>query len=598
MRIPPDTIEDIRSSADILEIVSGYVTMKKRGQNHFGLCPFHTEKTPSFSVNIQKQIFHCFGCGEGGNVISFIMKVESLSFVEALQFLAQKLNITIPEVRVDDAKHKEKLALYDVTKFAAKFYQDQLSGDTGKEALGYLNERGFGEEVLRLFEIGYAPEGWDNLIKAALGFGFTNEQLKAVGLIAPNDRGGYYDRFRERIMFPIHNISGSVVGFGGRTLKSEPDTPKYINSPETAIYRKSRILFGLFENLDAIRKNEGAILVEGYADVLGLVQAGIQNVVASAGTALTTEQARLLLRYTPNASILYDGDLAGANAALRGVDVLLHEGLQVRVAQLPEGMDPDSFVQAEGAEAVKMHLNESRELIDFKIHAFTASKPIDTPQRRAELVYLLAESVAEIQDEVTRNLYIQEIARQLNVDETVVFRAVAKKRRGVKKPTSVEPVREKAPNAQAHAERDLLAILLRFANMIPAVYENMDVDELADKNHRVILSQIFEQYVNTGRVNPQHVLDYVEDPEMQKFIVNSMMEEGEIRPDALRRWLSDCLRLIKIGTIQKDIQAAREAIRQHAQDAAKLKQWNKKYQNLKKQEMEIRRKEFIALDKD
>ncbi len=599
MRIPANIIEDIRNSADIAEIVSGYVSLKKRGQNHFGICPFHTEKTPSFSINQQKQIFHCFGFGEGGNAISFIMKIENISFTDSVRFLAQKMNIEIPESNEDETSKKVILELYDLTKFAAKYYHDQLWGEIGNDAKNYLLERSFSDTVLHQFEVGYAPEGWDNLIKAALKFGFTNNQLKTVGLIVPNNRGGYYDRFRDRIMFPIHNLSGLVVGFGGRIFKDVPDAPKYINSPETAIYRKSKILFGLFQSREAIRKDENAILVEGYADVLGLVQSGVQNVVATSGTALTQEQAQLLLRHTPNVNILYDGDLAGANAALRGIDILMHQGLHVKVAELPEGTDPDSFVKTRGADSLRKKIDDAKELIDFKIYAFTSNKPANTPQRKAELVYILAESIAEIRDEVAKNLYIQDVAKRLGVAENIIFKAVAKKRRQVRKLESDEPQPKEPISGRMHAERDLLEILLRYPHIIPSVYKSLEVTEIRDQKNRVILEQIYEQFVKTGKINQQHVLDFVEAPGMQNFIVNVMMKEADDEPnESLKQWTSDCIRLIKIGNLQQKIQTAREAIRQHLGDGTKLRELNEQYHHLKQIELELKRKEFIVTENE
>ena len=594
MRIPPEIIEQVRSSADIVEVVSEYVTLKRRGQNYFGLCPFHSEKTPSFSVHPGKQIFHCFGCGEGGNVITFIMKIEKVSFVEAVQLLARKLNIRIPESREASETEKQKLVLYEVASFASKYFQTNFWSEAGRSARDYMFGRGFSEETLRRFEIGYAPDSWDGLIKAALSKGIKMEHLKAVGLVVPNNRGGFYDRFRDRVIFPIHNLSGLVVGFGGRILQDRPDAPKYINSPETPIYQKSRILYGLWQNKESIRKKEAAILVEGYADVMGLVQAGFRNVVASSGTALTQEQARLLLRYAPLVYVLYDGDLAGANAALRGVDILLQQGLQVKVVMLPEGTDPDSFVRERGAEALYNLLEHAKDLVDFKIEAFLATHSLSSAQERAQLVYLLAETVGLVEDEVTRNLYIQEVAQKLRVPETVVFRAVARTRRRSRHQEKSEPEAPRETlSANLRAERDLLEILLRFPQMIPAVYQNLATEELQLEAHRVILAQIYEQYVNTGSVNPQHVLDYVEQEELQRFIVSAMMreEDDELPENALRQWANDCLRNIKIGNLRRQIEEVRN--RMISANAEEMKKLSESYQSLKRRELELRRKEFI-----
>jgi len=598
MLIPPEIIEEIRTSADIVDIVSGYVSMKRRGQNYFGICPFHSEKTASFSVNPQKQIFHCFGCGEGGNVVSFIMKIENLSFAEAVRFLADKLNIKIPETKITDEHEKERLALYDVNRFATNLFKENLWGDSGKEARAYLRQRQFSDEVLQRFEIGFALAGWDHLIKAALKFGFSMEQLKTVGLVIPNNSGGYYDRFRQRIVFPIHNLSGLIVGFGARIFKDQPDAPKYLNSPETAIYQKSRILYGLFQHRESIRKQESALLVEGYADVLGLSQADIQNAVASSGTALTTEKSRLLMRYTPKTTILYDGDLAGANAALRGVDILLQEGMQVKVAVLPEGSDPDSFVKEQGAAALQQLLTDARELIDFKIFAFSAGKPLQSTQQQAELVHILAETLAKIQDEVTRNLYIQEIARRLKLSETVIFRAVAKSKR-TNRPEEPSPTaKEIVHSARFRAEQDLLEIALRFSQMVPVIYQNLELDEIKSEPHRQAIGEIYNQFVNTGRVNSQHVLDTVTDAELQKFIVKMMIKETESTEETLRQWTSDCIKAIKMANLQKEIDQIREAIRAGEEDknAKAVHKLSKSWTQLQQQIANLKAKKFFLGD--
>ena len=601
MHIPSNIIEDIRIAADVHDVVSGYVSLKKKGQNYFGLCPFHNEKTPSFSVNTQKQIFHCFGCGEGGNSISFIMKVESLSFVESAKYLAKRFNIEIPESKETEAAEKAKLDLYNVNRFATDFFKKYLWENQGKDALEYLKKRDFGEEIIQEYELGFAPSSWDGLIKAAIKFGFSIDQLKAVGLVIPNKKGGYYDRFRERIIFPIHNLSGLISGFGGRILKDQPNSPKYINSPETSIYQKSRVLYGLFQNRESIRKKEKSLLVEGYADVMGLAQAGIRNAVASSGTSLTTEQARLLLRYSPNSVILYDGDLAGANAALRGVDILLQEGVQVRVTVLPQGSDPDSFIKEEGKDALMELIQKSRELIDFKIYAYSSAKPLKTPQQLAELVNLLAESVADIHDEVVRNLYIQEIAKKLNLSETVVFRAVSKKKRFKRRADEPVPVPKKENvSLRFQTERELIEISMRFPQMIAPIYEHLNLDEIKFAEHKHILSQIYDQFVNTGKIDQQNVLDFVEDGKLQKFIVNAMVKEEELKANILRKWTNDCLRNIKIYNLRDQVEEIRTQLKtgEEKKNNKKVISLSKKWTSLQKLMEELKTRQFITEDID
>ncbi len=326
MRIPEETIEAIRAAIDIVEVVGEYVPLRRRGANWFGLCPFHEEKTPSFSVNPHLGIFKCFGCGRGGDVFAFIQQIEHVSFVEAVRMLAERAGIPLPdgEEEADDPRP----ALYHALRFAARFYFEQLTqSEAGQVARAYLKQRGIHPEAVRRFGLGYAPNAWDALLKAATEAGIRSEVLEQAGLVLPRkERGGYYDRFRHRLMFPIFSHTGRVVGFGGRLLEPDPEQPKYINTPETPVYHKGRILYGLYQARQALRTQEEAILVEGYTDVIALHQAGIEHVVATSGTALTPDQARLLARYVRRVVLLFDADAAGQQAALRSIELFLERG--------------------------------------------------------------------------------------------------------------------------------------------------------------------------------------------------------------------------------------------------------------------------------
>ena len=350
MKIPNEKIEEIRNAVDIVEYIGGFIKLKKRGKNYLGLCPFHNEKTPSFNVSLDKQMYYCFGCQRGGNVFTFIMEYDNISYVEAVTVLAEKTGIPITKIE-NNVQESETEILYSVCTFAAKAFYYNLKTEEGKFAQDYFLKRGFSEKTITTFGLGYSLRGWESLIEKAKEEGLSLYNLEKVGLLKKRDDGSYYDVFRGRAMFPIFSPLGRVIAFGARKLYDDDPLAKYINSPETPIYQKSKTLYGLWQAKESIREKDFVILVEGYADVISVFQAGIKNVVASSGTALTTEQIQLLSRYTKNIIFLYDADSAGANAMMRGVDLILENGLDVRVVQLPEGNDPDSFVQKNGVNA-------------------------------------------------------------------------------------------------------------------------------------------------------------------------------------------------------------------------------------------------------
>jgi DNA primase len=350
------TIDRIFNSVDIVDIVGDYVSLKRRGANYLGLCPFHNEKTPSFTVSPSKGIYKCFGCGKGGNSVNFIMDQEGLSYPETLKFLAKRYNIEVEEKESspeDLKKRDQRDSLLIVTRFAGEWFAKNLfETQEGKNiGLSYFKERGFTENTIRKFELGYSPAKRDSFTEAALKKGFQLDFLNETGLSIVRD-DWKIDRFAERVMFPIHSLSGQVIAFGGRTMRADKKIAKYLNSPESEIYHKSRVLYGIYQARKAITSNNNCILVEGYTDVISLHQAGIQNVVASSGTSLTTDQVKIIKRFTSNLTVLYDGDAAGIKASLRGIDIILEEEMSVKVCLLPKGEDPDSFARQNGAEAV------------------------------------------------------------------------------------------------------------------------------------------------------------------------------------------------------------------------------------------------------
>ncbi|MBO0951877.1 DNA primase [Fibrella forsythiae] len=427
MRIPEETVERIRQAADILEVVGDFVSLKRRGSNYIACCPFHNEKSPSLNVNPARQIYKCFGCGKAGDSVRFVMDVENLGYGEALRYLAKKYNIEIEEQEVtpeEQLKHTERESLYIVLNYAKTFFQDHmLKTDEGRGiGLSYFRERGFSDPTIAAFDLGYSPDQWDALLNDAQTKGYNPELLSKAGLTVTREESGkVFDRFRGRVMFPIHNVSGRVIAFGARILKVDPKAPKYLNSPETEAYHKSQVLYGIFQAKQTIRQEDVCYLTEGYTDVISLYQAGIKNVVASSGTSLTIEQIRLISRFTQNVTILYDGDAAGVKAALRGLDMVLEEGLNVSVATFPNGDDPDSYVRKVGAEAFKAYLSQhTQDFIAFKTAALLKDAG-DNPFKRAEVITEIVGSITRIPDPIKRQVFFQSTARQLSVDEQTLI---------------------------------------------------------------------------------------------------------------------------------------------------------------------------------
>ncbi|WP_276089513.1 DNA primase [Pedobacter sp. JY14-1] len=424
--ISQDTISKIMDTVRIEEVVGDFVALKKRGSSLIGNCPFHNEKTPSFNVSVAKGIYKCFGCGKGGDSVHFIMDHEKYSYPEALRYLASKYNIEVEEIAQSPQNlevQNARESLFIVSEFAADYFAKQLWEEAEGRAVGlsYFKERGFREDIVRKFQLGYSPEAWDALIQAAGHAGHKEEYLEKTGLAIRNDKGKLYDRFRGRVMFPIHNFTGRIIGFGGRTLKTEKSVPKYVNSPESDIYHKSNVLYGLFHAKKAIRDADNCYLAEGYADVLSVHQAGVENVVASSGTSLTTEQIRLIARFTQNVTILYDGDAAGIKASLRGLDMILEEGLNVKVVSFPDGDDPDSYMHKVGAGEFRKYIEQNRkDFILYKADMLLKEAGND-PIRKAGIIRDIVESIAKIPDEIKASVFIRECSGLLQIEERTLL---------------------------------------------------------------------------------------------------------------------------------------------------------------------------------
>lgn len=493
--ISKETIATIRETARVEEVVGDFVILKRRGVNMLGLCPFHDEKTPSFTVSPTKGIYKCFGCGQSGDSVKFIMEHEHFTYPEALRYLAKKYNIDIEETEETPEQKAEetyKESLFAVNQFAENYFMGNLwNSDKGKAiGISYFKERGFSEEIIKKFRLGYSFEEWDHLLKTAAEQGYKTEYLKTVGLLTSGEKT--VDMYRGRVMFPIHNLSGRVLGFGGRILRSNEKAPKYINSPESEIYNKSRILYGLYFAKNAIVRNDTCYLVEGYTDVISMHQAGIENVVASSGTSLTTGQVQLVRRYTQNITILYDGDSAGIKASFRGIDMILEEGMNVKVVLFPDGEDPDSFSKKHSGEELKEFLRtHEKDFIRFKADILMKDAG-DDPIRKAGVIKDMVSSIALIPDGIARTLFIQQCSDLMRVNEEILYSELNKVRReklkqkGKKEdePVMDQPYREeKTPLRQTEIrhpgypgetqELEILRVLLNYGGIeFPYKYED------------------------------------------------------------------------------------------------------------------------------
>src|ERR1700761_475532 len=462
--ITKPTIDRIFEATDIVEVIGEFVQLKKRGANYVGLSPFANERTPSFTVSPAKGIFKDFSSGKGGSAVTFLMELEKFTYPEALKWLAKKYSIEVEET-IETIENKEeehrRESLMIVTAYAAKFFHESLlDTDEGKSiGLSYFKERGFSTDTIKKFELGYSPDQWEAFTGQALKEGYQQEFLEESGLSVKRDNDSLYDRYRGRVMFPIHSFTGRVIAFGGRTLKSDKNVPKYVNSPESEIYHKSNVLYGLFFAKRAIREEDNCYLVEGYADVISVHQAGIENVVASSGTSLTVEQIRLIGRLTKNITILYDGDAAGIKASLRGLDMILEEGLNVKVVNFPDGHDPDSYVRLLGTAGFKKHIADNRkDFILYKTEILLKEAGND-PIKKAEVIREIVESIAKIPDSIKASVFIKECSYQLQIDERALLSELNKMRLAkAKKDGQKQFDRAAADAAAAEAEAEAMAL--------------------------------------------------------------------------------------------------------------------------------------------
>jgi len=541
MRISDSTIDQVRNANDIVDVVGLHVALKKRGKNYVGRCPFHTEKTPSFTVSAEKQVYHCFGCGKGGNVFTFIMELEKVSFVEAVRSLAERVGITIETDQRTDQEATENEQLYEACRIAGKYFYSSLTETgEGKTALEYLRGRGFADETIRVFGLGYSPKAWDALAEHLKREKHDLSFFLKAGLLRTRDDGSVYDYFRGRAMFPVFSASGRALAFGARKLYDDDQLGKYINSPETPIYSKSRALYGLFQAKEAIREGRNAILVEGYADMVSLYQAGVQNVVASSGTALTAEQVQLVHRYADDLTLVYDADAAGSGATLRGLDIALENGMDVHIVELPEGHDPDSFIRGEGREAFREHLEKRRSFIEYKARRLLAKGPESGPEQKASAVRSIVQSIGKIPDELKRNFFIKDVAQKFDLYESVLHRELEKWAPHVE-PARRSPVRgqaiarqtppasEDSSAALPAGEADILKLLLENSpEVVEYIFSEITLSDFRHAQARRLAEAILSLQTEQGVGDLPHLLDRLEDPALRGLVTDLALGKYQV----------------------------------------------------------------------
>lgn len=550
-QIPEEFIADLRHRADIVEVIRDYVPLKKQGQNYTGNCPFHAEKTPSFVVSPHKQIFHCFGCGKGGNVFTFLMEKNSVTFPEAVLLLGKRYGISLPVTEISPERAKQdslKQRYYHINEMAAKFYQQNLNTSDGKIALSYLEKRNVDEDTCFKFLLGFATPSWDQLSRFLLADGIKEDELITLGLSVRNQKGSLTDRFRNRIIFPITDDRGKHIGFGGRVM--DGSQPKYLNSPDTPLFNKGKHLYGLNLAKGGIRKQDKAIVMEGYMDVIAAHKYGIDNCIGSLGTSLTTDQARLLQRYTYNGVICFDSDAAGQEAALRGMEILQQQGCQVSVITIPEAKDPDEYLQKEGKDNFNRLVESALPLMEYKLVRLLERFDNKSINGKIQIVQQLLPDLLKVQSPVARQAFIQRMSEKLTLPETVIHAEI-------KKNTVPNYNNNKVYNHTASksafekAERNLVRIILEN----PDMFEELEKRGGKDLFVSPILKEIYQtNYLmrqSGHNIKANDLVSFLDDDLAQQCLTELLLEEDTL--SEVDRIFRDCVVLLQIEYINRKI---------------------------------------------
>ncbi len=538
MRIPESKIEEIRTTASVVDVVSEFVQLRKRGKNYIGLCPFHSEKTPSFTVSEEKQIFHCFGCHTGGNVFKFLMEFQKISFVESVQQLAEQLGITIDyEQTAYNEQQSEQEIYYDINTATAKYFSNLLlNDDEGKLARDYFQKRNIKTQTMRTFGLGYALNGWENFINFSKEKGFDEEKITTLGLAGRNKEGRVYDKFSGRIIFPIFSPNGRVVAFAGRVLDEKEKSAKYLNSPESLVYIKGRTLYGLSHAKDEIRKLDKAILVEGYMDLISLYQNGVRNVVAVSGTALTDDQVQLLSRYTKNVVLLFDSDTAGIKASMRSIELLLKRDMEVKIVSLPEKEDPDSYINKCGKDDFDELIKKAENFLEYQTGYYYSLGKFDDPASATEAIRELIKPVALINDELKRTLLLKNIAKKFNIREKLLESELIKQvkqtekfdRRTVKSNVTNNSADKLALNIEKNKIESVVIYNLEIELiklLIESSKKNRDLiftythpDEFSEGFHRQIIKHIVDEYKQDENITADSIFASIIDEQLETYL--------------------------------------------------------------------------------
>lgn len=569
--IPEEIVDEIRHSTDLADLIGEYIKLERRGRNMVGLCPFHNEKTPSFTVSGEKQLYHCFGCGASGNVFSFIMQLEKMTFPEAAKFLAKKAGVKIPVARSRvPGQESLKEKIYRVNMFAARYYAYQLTkNDRNKKALNYLLARGIKPASIETFMLGYATEKWDGFLNFARKKGLPVDLLVKAGLVSPGKEYGHYDRFRSRIIFPIFDLAGRVVGFGGRILEEGPKMgPKYLNSPETAVFNKKSLLYGLNFARTEIRREKTAVVTEGYTDVIASYQAGIKNVVASLGTALTGEQCRLLRAQAERVITAYDADSAGEAATWRGLALLQSTGCLVEVADLPAGADPDTLIRKEGPERFKKYLDEAVSLVEYRLKRLEAKYDLKTEVGRVGYVNELMPFLMTTVNQVEQNYYLKKSAETLGVDEEALRRELKKrnlkKSGGAKEGNNTLSVEVNSIGISV-AEKILISLLLQSKEIAARGRKLIKPEYIVDDKVRIIFDHIWRLYEAEEAVSAEKLINSFEDSELAGVVTEAATNPAleDLSPQAIESNFYDSIQALHrrwVNRQLKELQKKREAL--------------------------------------
>ena len=549
MRIPENLLEDILSRVDIVELISGYIPLKKAGRNFKANCPFHHEKTPSFTVSPDRQIYHCFGCGESGNAFKFLMRHERMEFPEAVEILAKKAGVILPEQDKPEIARAVSLTnqLYKVNEFAVSFYENNLHAASASVCRDYLLNRGINLQTIKEFHLGLAVSSWDSLINYLKSKNVSLSLMEKAGLILPKDAGGYYDRFRNRIIFPIFDIRSRMIGLGARVM--DKTLPKYINSPETPVYIKGKNLFGLNLSKDYIRQDDFAIIVEGYLDFMIPYQEGLKNIVASQGTALTLEQIRLLKRYTHNVVMIYDGDSAGEIATLRSLDMLIEEGLNVRVVPLPKGMDPDMLVRREGINSLKHKLADAKSLFDYKLEVLKSHHNINDAHGKSKIVSLMLSTISKFDNAILRGEYTKRLSEEIKLPEHYILEELNKLKSNAVGIPDEDLLVKKSVSGVNPAEKLLIKFMLEEKELIEKIMQELSPADFSDTRTAKVVSLMHDLFTQGKNIEPSILMNYFSEDDASQLVCESMFMP-ELPGVEREKAVNDCIARIKVQRLK------------------------------------------------